>query len=92
VTDQFTSGQLLPTSQWLCLEWWINKSPGEMRAFVDGSEVTQLHVTQSTTPTTGPLASMAFGIDVYQPPQPVNPYDVWIDDLIADTKAIGCSR
>jgi hypothetical protein len=92
VIDQYTVGKQVPSSQWLCVEWWVSTSPGEMRAFVDGSEITQLHVTQSTTPATGPLAELAFGIDVYQPAQPVNPYDVWIDDIIVDTKAIGCAK
>ena len=51
----------------------------------------EFHVTQSTTPAT-PLGKMPFGIDVYRPSMPVNPYDVWIDDIIVDTKPIGCAR
>jgi hypothetical protein len=89
---QDTSGPQLPASQWLCLEWWIARSPGEMRVFLDDTEVTALHVTQATQPSPSPLGEMTFGIDSYQPPQAVNPYDIWVDDIIVDTKAIGCSR
>jgi hypothetical protein len=92
VSMQDTSGPQLPASQWLCLEWWIARSPGEMRVFLDDTEVTALHVTQATQPSPSPLGEMTFGIDSYQPPQAVNPYDIWVDDIIVDTKAIGCSR
>ena len=59
--------------------------------FVDETEMTQLHVMQSVTPGS-PLAHLSFGIDVYQPSAPVDPYDVWMDDIIVDTKAIGCQK
>jgi hypothetical protein len=92
VIGQYTTGVLQPSSQWLCVEWWITSSPGGMRAFVDGAEVSKLNVAQSVTPSGAPIASMGFGVDIYQPPQAVNPYDVWMDDIIVDTKAIGCNR
>jgi Thrombospondin type 3 repeat len=92
ITMQDTQGTLLPDSQWLCLEWWIAASPGEMRLFVDGTEMPSLHVLQATQPSPSPLAEMAIGIDIYQPPQAVNPYDIWVDDVIVDTKPIGCGR
>jgi hypothetical protein len=90
VIGQFTTGKLVPLAQWLCVEWHIF-SAGEMRVFVDDVEMTQLHVFQGTVPAS-PLSKLSFGIDVYQPTASVNPYDVWVDDIIVDTKPIGCQK
>jgi hypothetical protein len=88
VTRQYMTGQTVPPSQWVCLEWWIF-SLGEMRVFADGAEITALHVAQSTTPAT-PLAEVGFGINIFQPAQPVAAYDLWLDDIIVDTGPVGC--
>jgi hypothetical protein len=89
----YTASQTaFPLDRWVCLEWEvIATSSGSDRLWLDGNEVTALHVTQNLS-ATPPIDAMQFGISVYKPAAAVPAHDIWYDEVIVDGARVGCIK
>lgn len=93
------SATLLPVAEWACVEWRFAVATNEMQLWLDGTELTDIHVTGSgegciandlNGQWTAPPAfqTLYLGWEHYQ--QAANPIDLWVDDVVVDTKRVGC--
>lgn len=97
-TDCWDNSQtVMPTKKWACMEWRFDGPNNEMRFWLDGAEVADLHMKDQgmgcinhdlqdkwLAPT---FQRMSFGWESYQQDAA---RDAWIDDVIIDDKPIGC--
>jgi hypothetical protein len=87
----------LPTGRWACMEWRFDTAQNDMRFWLDGTEVTSMHVHQTgqgcvahdlgdqwLAPT---FMRMSVGWESYQQD---DAREAWIDDVIFDDAPIGC--
>jgi hypothetical protein len=82
----------VPLGAWTCLEWEVDTAtPNQMHAWLDGTQVTQLDLTESTT-NANPIASLDVGLAIYPPNVATGALDVWLDDVIVDSAPIGCAK
>jgi hypothetical protein len=81
----YNSGKYLPTDRWSCVEWMYDGNAGELRTFLDGEELSELHQTDAPRETP---SEFALGVFVSKGPT----YDVWIDEVALDSQRIGCDR
>jgi hypothetical protein len=93
------SASLLPVAQWTCVEWHFIVPSNEMQFWLNGTELTDIHVTGMGEGCVANdlggqwLAPPAFqtlylGWEHYQ--QTMNPIDLWMDDIVVDTRRVGC--
>ena len=93
------SATLLPVATWACVEWRFSVATNEMQFWMNGNELTDLHVTGEGEGCGGDdlggqwLAPPAFqtlylGWEHYQ--QTANPIDLWVDDVAVSTERLGC--
>jgi hypothetical protein len=93
------SASVLPKAEWTCVEWHFTVATNDMQFWMNDTEISDIHVTDRGEGCVGQalagqwLAPPAFetlylGWEHYQ--QSVNPIDVWMDDVVVDTKRVGC--
>jgi hypothetical protein len=93
------SASLLPVAEWACVEWHFIVASNEMQFWLNGTELTDIHVTGMGEGCVANdlggqwLAPPAFqtlylGWEHYQ--QTMNPIDLWMDDIVVDTQRVGC--
>lgn len=93
------SASVMPTATWTCVEWRFAVATNEMQFWLNGTELTDIHVTQQGEGCVGNslngqwIAPPAFetlylGWEHYQ--LPTNPIDLWIDDVVISTERVGC--
>jgi hypothetical protein len=98
------SASRLPVQRWACVEWRFVVASNEMQFWLDGSELTDLHVTnRSSGPQAGCLSheplggqwlappafqSLYLGLERYQETE--NDQNLWIDDVVLATSRVGC--
>jgi polysaccharide lyase-like protein len=93
------SATLMPVAEWACVEWHFTVATNDMQLWLNGTELSDIHVTQQGEGCGGDalaqqwIAPPAFqtlylGWEHYQ--QAANPIDVWMDDVVVDTKRVGC--
>ncbi len=87
VHSQYTSRSPVPVNRWSCWEWEFDGSTKQLRVWVDESKV--IDITQPTW-TAPRFEEITFG---YRNGH-VEPggYDVWIDEVAANDRRIGCAR
>jgi hypothetical protein len=93
--DQFASNQYVPSSSqfpaktWVCVELAVQiGNPGSLQVLADGTSVEQL--TEQTSSTTS-VGEIWFGGNLNNSSANASAVvDFWMDDLIVDTKPIGC--
>lgn len=86
---QPTQGVQLKPNEWHCVETYFNGAQHELRVWMDGVEMTGLHVTNwnaNLSKWSPQYAKAWFGFETYHGEQA----DLWYDDLIIGTKPIGC--
>ena len=92
-----------PAGTWSCIEWQFGDNPDAMVLWVDGKQMAQLdaqHIDFSTAPKMpgsvlnglssgiiGGFSFYGFGIHSWGPSSAV---DIYYDDLVLDTKRVGC--
>ncbi len=83
-TYQCSGGIHMDANQWYCLEFYYDGPGSEVRVFVDGNEVTELHATDW-----GPYDYQVFkfGFEKYHG----DSKNLWYDDLALGTERIGCN-
>ena len=93
------STTLFPVAAWTCVEWRFSVATNEMQFWMNGTELTDIHVTGEGEGCVGNaleqqwLAPPAFqtlylGWEHYQQTQ--NPIDLWVDDVAVGTERLGC--
>jgi len=93
------SETLMPVAQWACVEWHFTVASNEMQFWLNGTEASDMHVTGMGEGCvaddlgglwTAPPAfqTLYLGWEHYQ--QTMNPIDLWMDDIVVDTKRVGC--
>jgi hypothetical protein len=83
--------KVVPSKQWMCIEFQFKGDTSEFRVWWDDAERTALHSGPSrhggfTMPT---FNSLWFGWWMYNAQEP---QDMWIDEIAIDSKPIGCAR
>jgi polysaccharide lyase-like protein len=82
-----TNGVAVPVRRWACVEAWFG--PDELRFWLDGTEVTPLHVTRwrnQAAPWSPAYDRVRLGFHDFQGA----PVDVWYDDVALSSARIGC--
>jgi hypothetical protein len=92
-----SSEKVVPVGKWACVEWKYDGPKNEMQLWLDGEELTDLHVQGvgqgcvHQSPDYGWTApsfeKMAIGWESYQPDEP---RAMWIDDVVISEGPIGC--
>ena len=89
----------MPTNQWACLEWHFDADVNELKFWLDGTELTELHVQGSGEncigtaengewQAPGQFETLHLGIEQYHNGVPAR--TMYIDDVKVDTQYIGC--
>ncbi|WP_394201558.1 hypothetical protein [Marinagarivorans algicola] len=89
----------LPTNQWSCLEWHFDADANELKFWLDGSEITELHVQGSGEncignqemgewQAPGKFETLHLGAEQYHATAPAR--TMYIDDVKLDTQYVGC--
>jgi hypothetical protein len=93
------SASVMPAATWTCVEWRFAVETNEMQFWLNGTELTDIHVTGSGEGCVGQalegqwIAPPAFetlylGWEHYQ--QTANPIDLWVDAVVVNTERVGC--
>ncbi len=93
------SASTMPAAAWTCVEWHFVVATNEMQFWLNGAELTDLHVIDRGEGCGGTglggqwLAPPAFqtlylGWEHYQ--APANDINLWLDDVVVDTERVGC--
>ncbi len=89
--ESYASGGVVPVARWSCLEWEFNDTPDQATVFVDGVQ----SYSRSTIAFQGQSSGLVggftdFGFGYYDWHPVSYPFDVYYDDIVLDTKRIGC--
>ena len=86
-----------PTDRWVCVEWRFKELPsstdlakqsGEAQVWLDGNELTELHLTSGLNGPS-PFATLMLGMTVNN--QEPGGGDVWYDDFAVGATRMGCN-
>jgi hypothetical protein len=86
-------GGTIPKNQWFCLEWEFNDAPDQIAVWVDGDGTTQgaafrnIHNNSSNLVTL--FTTLGLGFRTWHPIGAPD-IDLYIDDVVLDTKRVGC--
>ena len=92
-TEAYSSGGAMLLAQWFCLEWEFNDVPDQIRVFVNGAkdfEFTNIVLGGVSTGQVGAGGFTDFGFGYYAWHPATYPFDVYYDDIVLDTKRVGC--
>ena len=89
--ENYHSGGKVPIGKWFCLEWEFNDVPDQATVFVDGVQ----DFAQNTFTFGGAVSGLvggfaAFGFGYYAWHPATYAFDVYYDDIVLDTKRVGC--
>ena len=91
--EDYHAGGTVPVGRWICLEWEFNDTPDTAAVFVDGAQdFAQNSFTfgGATTGLVGGFAAFGFGYYAWHPA--TYAFDVYYDDIVLDTKRVGCLK
>jgi hypothetical protein len=75
----------------VCIEWETKiSSSGYMKMWVDGTEVTALEGSQSTSSSPS-VSELTFGVAA-QSTGALPARELWLDEIAVDSQRIGCSK
>jgi hypothetical protein len=89
--EDYHAGGKVPLGKWFCLEWEFNDAPDRAAVYVDGvQDFAQNTFTfnGATTGLVGGFAAFGFGFYAWHPA--TYAFDVSYDDIVLDTKRVGC--
>ncbi|HEX2733731.1 MAG TPA: hypothetical protein VHM70_19105 [Polyangiaceae bacterium] len=92
------SDTVMPTQRWTCIEWRYATATDEMQFWLDGTELTDIHVTGmgegcggqdlgGLWPAPKQFEILRLGWEKYQQSEALN---AWIDDVVVGTERVGC--
>ncbi|MGD0675861.1 MAG: hypothetical protein ABSC94_10610 [Polyangiaceae bacterium] len=89
--ESFASGGSLPHATWFCLEWEFNDTPDQATVYVDGGESYSRSTITYDGQSTGLVGGFTdFGFGYYDWHPASYPFDIYYDDIVLDTKRVGC--
>lgn len=89
--ETYGFGSAVPLDDWACLEWEMSDSPDEITVFVGGAQVSafkNIAFNGASTGLVGGFVDFGFGFYAWHPA--TYAFDVYYDDIVLDTKRIGC--
>jgi hypothetical protein len=89
--ETYGFGGAVPLADWSCLEWEMNDSPDEITVFVGGAEASafkKIAFNGTSSGLVGGFVDFGFGFYAWHPASYA--FDVYYDDIVLDTKRIGC--
>jgi hypothetical protein len=91
--EDYHSGGKLPIGKWFCLEWEFNDAPDQAAVYLDGNATAAFAQNTFTfngvtADLVGGFAAFGFGYYVWHPA--TYAFDVYYDDIVLDTKRVGC--
>jgi len=104
IEDSAYSGGKIPTDKWICVEWELEDQPERITLWVGGTQAgvfDNMHINYSSVGTksggaiydgkTSGLIGVfdTFGIGFHDW-HPTKAFDIYYDDVVLDTKRIGC--
>jgi hypothetical protein len=96
---QHADGELVPVGRWSCAQWFFDGPNAQMRFWLDGQEVTDLHVDQigegcvgaDATPDYRWAAPSFSRLDVgWESYQTDDERTIWIDDVVIGSSPVSC--
>jgi hypothetical protein len=90
-SETYSSGGTIPLAQWVCLEWEFNDAPDQIVVYVNGRQdfaFTNIVLNNASSGQVGGFTDFGFGYYIWHPATYV--FDVYYDDIVLDTKRIGC--
>ena len=81
----------VPLAKWACLEWEMNDMPDQIRLSVDGKAAASfddISFMGKKSGLVGDFTDFGFGYYIWHPA--TYEFDVYYDDIVLDTKPIGC--
>ena len=92
LTDTVASATTLGGDRWACIEWHVTSSDaGTMQLWLDDNELVDLRFSGNTQ-TAPPSGRVSLGYAMFGQSDPLPAQDIWFDEVIIDTKRIGCAR
>ncbi len=93
--EDYHSGGKVPIGQWFCLEWEFNDAPDQAAVYQDGNAAAAFAQNTftyngATTGLVGGFAAFGFGYYAWHPA--TYAFDVYYDDIVLDTKRVGCLK
>ena len=91
--EDYHSGGKVPIGKWFCLEWEFNDAPDQAAVYLDGTAApafaqNTFSFNGATSGLVGGFAAFGFGYYAWHPA--TYAFDVYYDDIVLDTKRIGC--
>ncbi len=89
--EDYHAGGKVPVGKWFCLEWEFDDTPDQAAVFVDGVQSfaqSTFTFAGATTGLVGGFAAFGFGYYAWHPA--TYAFDVYYDDIVLDTKRVGC--
>jgi hypothetical protein len=80
-----------PVGRWVCVEWEFNDTPDEVRVFVDGAQAwsyAPISYQGASSGLVGGFSNVSFGYYIWHPGPAA--FDVYYDDIVLDTRRVGC--
>jgi hypothetical protein len=89
--EDYHSGGTVPIGKWFCLEWEFSDAPDQASVFVDGISSFYQGMFTFNGASTGLVGGFsAFGFGYYAWHPATYAFDVYYDDIVLDTKRVGC--
>jgi hypothetical protein len=86
------SGGEIPVSKWFCLEWEFNDAPDQIAVWVDGDAMQGdafRNINNQASNLIGKMTAIGLGFRTWHP-MGAPDVDLYIDDVVLDTKRVGC--
>ncbi len=89
--EEYSGGGTIPVQTWACLEWEVNDTPDQETVYVNGTEdvsFPSITLDGVSSGLVGGFAAFGFGYYAWHPA--ADPIDIYYDDIVLDTKRVGC--
>jgi hypothetical protein len=86
------TGGKIPAGKWFCLEWELNDAPDEIAVWVDGNAMQGAafrNINNHQTNLLGKMTALGLGFRTWHP-MGAPDIDIYMDDVVLDTKRVGC--
>jgi hypothetical protein len=86
------AGGHIPKNEWACIEWEFNDAPDQIRVWVNGDGGTDgasFDDINGSSDLLGAFTTLGLGFRTWHP-QGAPDIDVFVDDVVLDTKRVGC--
>jgi hypothetical protein len=94
---QHANAVVVPVGKWSCAEWFFDGQANQMRFWLDGTELTELHIDQTGTGCGGQPANYVWQAPVFsridvgwESYQADDARSIWIDDVVISQTQVGC--